>query len=244
MSASTQVPPVADPVAVPPVEPVAQPPGTDELAAALAKLELVKSDKQRLGQTNAELNARLVELERKLREREESTLEDQQQYKTLWEAAKTTVAALETEVATLKGDITAEKEAQQRERLKSSALSIFHSQGVIDPAQMFALLGADIRESATGSLVFLQGGVERDLAQYAAALKAPGSGYEHHFGPSGGRGMGAPPQPTSVGGGGGGGEGDVNNPWSKAGWNRTGQLFILGRSPEEAERLKAEAGVR
>jgi hypothetical protein len=212
------------------------------LAAALAKLELVKQDKTRLGETNAQLNQRLTELERQLREQTESKLEDQQQYKALWEAAKQTVATLEAEVATLKTQIETEKEGQQRERLKSGALAVFHSAGIVAPEQLFTILGNGIRQTDAG-LVFLQGGVERDLAQYVASLKTPDSGFEHHFAPSGGRGMGTPASAAPVGGG-GNAEGDVNNPWSKAGWSRTGQLYLLAKNPELAAEMKAAAGAK
>jgi hypothetical protein len=216
-------------------------PGQD-LQAVLAKLELVKQDKARLGQTNTELNQRLTDLERQLREQNEAKLEDQQQYKALWEAAKQTVATLEAEVATLKTQIETEKEGQAREKLKSSALGVFHSAGVVAPEQLFTILGGGIKE-VNGGLVFLQGGVERDLAQYVASLRAPNSGFEHHFAPSGGRGMGTPVTTPPVGGGGSTSD-DPNNPWSKSGWSRTGQLYLLTKNPELAEQYKAAAGIK
>ncbi|QQG31332.1 minor structural protein [Cyanophage S-2L] len=243
MAAQTPTPPVAEPTPeADPAAPVA-PSGdvAQQLSAALAKLDLVKQDKQRLGQTNTELNQRLTDLERQLREQTEAKLEDQQQYKALWEAAKQTVATLETEVATLKTQIETEKEGQQRERLKSSALAVFHSAGVVAPEQLYTILGGGIRQTESG-LAFLQGGVERDLAQYVASLKAPNSGFEHHFAPSGGRGMGTPVSAAPVGGGGSAAE-DVSNPWTKAGWNRTGQLALQAKNPELAAQMKAAAGV-
>jgi len=212
-----------------------------QLAAALAKLDLVKQDKQRLGETNTQLNQRLTDLEREIREQGQAKLEDQQQYKALWEQAKATVADLETKLANLQAEVQTEKEGQQRERLKSAALTVFHNAGVVSPEQLFTILGDGIRKTDAG-LVFLQGGVERDLAQYVASLRAPQSGYEHHFAPSGGRGMSTPVATPTVGGGGSEAE-DASNPWTKAGWNRTGQLAIQAKNPELAAQLKATAGI-
>lgn len=239
-------PPAAEPNNDPvqPPAPVAPAGETVEqqLAAALAKLELVKGDKTRLGQTNAELNARLADLERQMRESQTAVLEDQQQYKPLWEQAKATVATLEGQLADLKTELATEREGQQRERLKTTAMGVFHNAGVIAPEQFFTILGPSIKQ-ADGKTVYLQGGVERDLAAFVETLKTPGSGFEHHFAPSGGRGMSAPAA-TPTAGGGGDNAGDANNPWTKAGWSRTGQLYLLDKNPEEAQRLMAAAGAK
>lgn len=250
MSAATGEPAVPDPAPAPvapaPVPPAAPNPPDDqsEAAALRAKLELVKGDALRLGQTNADLKKRLTELERSIREGQSQQLEEQQQYKTLWEQAKQTIADLEKERDDLKTQLTNTQESYQQQQLRAAALGIIHDAGVVAPDQMFALMQSSVQDK-DGKVVILVGGVERDLATHLQALKAPGSGFEHHFLPAGARGMrtGANPATTTPNAGGAVVSTDPNNPWTKEGWNRTGQLALIATQPDLAAELKAAAGV-
>jgi hypothetical protein len=79
----------------------------------------------------------------------------------------------------------------------------------------------------------LAGGAEQPLDAYLANLKAPGSGYEHHFAPSGAKGMGASATSGVAPG--------MNNPY-KAG-NLTEVLRLEKDNPDLAIALRKEAGL-
>jgi hypothetical protein len=97
---------------------------------------------------------------------------------------------------------------------------------------MFALLQSNLREVG-GKPVVLNGGVEQPLDTYLANLRAPGSGYEHHFSASGKSGMGTSPGGVaSVAPG-------MENPWKTN--NITQQLLMMRDNPELAQALQAEA---
>jgi len=206
------VPEQAPPVAAPPNPSPAPAAQSDDPAALRAKLELVTRDRQAQGETNAKLNEQLAELRRQVDE--------------------ATIQMKEERIATLEAELQAERNSTAAERLKSSALGAISQQGAISPEQMFALLQPSLREVG-GKPVVLNGGVEQPLDTYLANLRAPGSGYEHHFSASGKSGMGtAPGGVASVAPG-------MENPWKTN--NITQQLLMMRDNPELAQALQAEA---
>jgi hypothetical protein len=161
------------------------------------KLELVQSDKQRLGETNAKLNARLQELEERLKATESqlqsgkaSQLEQSGEYKQLWEDAKATIASKDDEINALRRDLDTVRETANTERLRSNAMREIATAEANAPDQLLALLQPHLRE-VEGKPIVLNGGMEIPLPEYLSRLKAPDSGWEHHFAPRGARGMGA-----------------------------------------------------
>jgi len=218
--------------------------GTDDanlqaqLAAALAQVETLKTDKAAQGQTNASLHQRLRDLEKSIKDGKDQQLESQEQYKTLWEQLKVTHAALEKERDDLRSELITTKTEKEQEKLKADALAII-APVAVNGEQLYDLLSRDVR-SKDGKVVILAGGVERDLAAYLTALSAPGTGWDHHFRAGSVRGMGSAGT-AAAGAAAGGASGDAENPWSKAGWSRTGQLHLLGTNPDLAAEYQAAA---
>ena len=81
--------------------------------------------------------------------------------------------------------------AFQQQQIKASALNALSQSGVVNPDQAFSLLKENLRLK-DGVPIALAGGVEVPLQQHLESLRAPGSGWEHHFAGSGARGMRQP----------------------------------------------------
>lgn len=176
----------------------------DEIQRLRAKLELVSEDKRRAGEKNAELNRRLQELEESLRATqaqvktgEQQKLQESGEYRKLWEDAKETNLQLEREKAELRAELDAERQAHARENLRNRAIQEITAARALRPDQLLALIATDLRE-VDGKPAVINGGIEIPLADHLARLKAPDSGWEHHFAPNGARGMGSgPAAPTN-----------------------------------------------
>jgi len=221
-------------------QPEAQPAiDTSEVDLLRKKLELALQDRAEAGATNQKLNERLKDAEKSLKALEsqfhsgkQQQLQDAGDYKSLWEELKQTAANKDKEIEALKQQIESVTLSAQQERLKASAVSSISKAGVIAPEQMYALLQSQLRE-VSGKPVVLAGGAEQPLDAYLANLKAPGSGYEHHFAPSGAKGMGASATSGVAPG--------MNNPY-KAG-NLTEVLRLEKDNPDLAIALRKEAGL-
>jgi hypothetical protein len=177
--------------------PDAQTPSTEELARLRAKLDLVTEDKRRAGEKNAELNRKLQDLEESLRATQAQLKDGQTQklaesgeYKKLWEDAKETNLSLERRIADLESQLDAERQARATETLKSRALNEITQAKALRPDQLLALLATDLRE-VDGKPVVISGGIEIPLSDHLARLRAPDSGWDHHFAPNGAKGMGS-----------------------------------------------------
>ena len=228
------------PAATPPNPPQTAPAATSEDPAALkAKLELVQRDSAAKGESNVKLEKQLHEtkkqlddLNKRLLSGKTQQLEEAGKYQDLWEDAKATIQARDQRIADLETELQTERHSTAAERLKSTALGTISQHGAISPEQMFALLQSNLREVA-GKPVVLNGGVEQPLEAYLANLRAPGSGYEHHFSASGKSGMGTAPgaAPTIAPG--------LDNPWRTG--NITQQLILTRDQPYLAQALQAEA---
>lgn len=202
------------------------------------KLELVQQDKQRLGETNAKLNERLRELEERLNATEQqlkgtknSALEQSGEYRQLWEDAKATIMEKEKELAAVQRDLESLRETAQTERLRSNAMRDIAAAQALRPDQLLSLIAPNLRE-VDGKPVVLHGGMEVPLADHLARLRSPESGWDHHFAPSGARGMGARPSagvPAPSG----------PNPFVTR--NLTEQARLYRENRAEYDRLRAEA---
>lgn len=215
------------PVAVAPDAP--QPVDLAEHQRLLKKLELVQADKAAAGEKNQQLNDRLKDLERQLSQRNQQQLQDQGEYKTLWEQRGQIITDLEKENAELRSQLESVTQAAAHERLRAAAMAGISKSGAIAPDQMFALLQSQLRESE-GRPVVLAGGAEQPLDTYLANLKAPGSGFEHHFASTGARGMGTSAATIAPG---------MDNPYKTG--NLTEIISLEVENPELARALKAEA---
>ncbi len=206
-----------------------QPVDLAEYQRLVKKLELVQADKAASGEKNQQLNDRLKDLERQLSQRNQQQLQDQGEYKTLWEQRGQIITDLEKENADLRAQLESVTQAAAHERLRSAAMTSISRSGAIAPDQMFALLQSQLRDSE-GRPVVLAGGAEQPLDNYLANLKAPGSGFEHHFASTGARGMGT--SATAIGSG-------ADNPYKTG--NLTEIISLEVDNPELARALKAEA---
>lgn len=232
-----------DPSVMDPGSPVATPPAAplpaDDPAALAAKLALVQQDKAKLGENNKRLNERLQELERTTNELQNKLvtgktqrLEEQGEYQKLYEDQKGGITKLQDQIRDLEAQLGNERSMVQQERLKAAAVNLISRADVVNPEQMYQLLSANLRE-ADGKAVVLNGGVEVNLPDYLAQLKNPGSGWEHFFSATGGRGMGSSPaNAASVSPG-------MNNPWRTG--NVTEQFVLQSQNPDLAAALQAEA---
>jgi hypothetical protein len=234
------VPPAEEPSASATPSPDAQT-SSDELARLRAKLELVSEDKRRAGEKNADLNRKLQELEESLRatqaqlkDGQTAKLAESGEYRKLWEDAKETNLALERQIADLNTQLDAERQARATETLKSRALNEITTAKALRPDQLLALISSDLRE-VEGKPVVISGGIEIPLSEHLSRLRSPDSGWDHHFAPTGAKGMGSTPgvPPTGAHQG--------SNPFLATPINLSeiSRLYIEDRATHD--RLKAEA---
>lgn len=246
MAVEPGAPSVTDPVtpvATPPNPPAAAPKATesDDPAVLKSKLELALRDRAAQGETNAKLNDQLRELQRQFEELNRSIetgktqqLEGQGQYQQLWEDAKETIRLRDIRIQDLEKELENERTSTAAERLRSLALATIGNRdlGVINPEQMYALLQPTISEKA-GQPVVIVGGQEVPLSTHLASLRAPGSGFDHHFAASGRSGMGTVPGASPAV------SGVSDNPWVTG--NITQQLILTRDNPELARTLQEQA---
>lgn len=216
------------------------PTSTEELQRLRAKLELVTEDKRRAGEKNAELNRKLQELEESLRATqaqlktgETQQLEQSGEYRKLWEDAKETNLQLERQLSEVRAQLDAERQARATETLRSRAIQEITAAKALRPDQLLALIASDLRE-VDGKPAVISGGIEIPLSEHLARLKAPDSGWDHHFAASGVSGMGsAPAAPTGVA--------PANNPFTSSPPNLTEIARLYREDRATHDRLKAEA---
>jgi hypothetical protein len=172
-------------------------PSPDELARLKAKLDLVTEDKRRAGEKNAELNRKLQDLEESLRATQAqlktgqtTQLEQSGEYKKLWEDAKETNLNLERQLHEMQLTLDAERQERAKETLKSRAIQEITAAKALRPDQLLALIASDLRE-VDGKPAVIAGGIEIPLSDHLARLRAPESGWDHHFAPTGAKGMGS-----------------------------------------------------
>lgn len=234
------VPPAEERVESVTQQPAATPTGTDDATALRRKLELVQQDNLSKGEANRKLNERLGELEKALRDREselksgkQQQLEANGEYKRLWEEANADNARLVQRITELEAALQAKDAEAEGERLRATALQQIGAANALAPEQLYGLLQPQLRSSANGPAVIING-IEQPLNAYLTQLKGPGSGWEHHFAASGTRGMGSAPSAAGVPG--------VNNPYRPESFNLTEALKLEASNPDLARALKAEAG--
>ena len=118
-----------------------------------------------------------------------------------------------------------QSEAQQRKLLFQSAAA----GRARNPNQLYQLMQGDLR-TKDGQLMAFSGGIELPIGEHLQALEQMPD-WEHHFVPSGGKGMGASSaRPV---------DGDQANPYSAG--NFTEQIRLETENPDLARLLKANA---
>ena len=175
----------------------AQAGGTDANAELLNKIALLEANNKKLLNEKKNASASVEDLQRQIsdlqnnqQKAKQSQLAEAGEFKTLWQDATGTVSTLQDEIAQLKQQLQEKDVAFQQQQIKSSAMNALSQSGVVNPDQAFSLLKENLRLK-DGVPIALAGGVEVPLQQHLESLRAPGSGWEHHFAGSGARGMSA-----------------------------------------------------
>ena len=236
MSEQLGAPSVAEPV-----ESGTQQPENEDLTALRRKLELVQSDNLNKGEANRKLNERLGELERQLKQRDDELRIDREQklaangeFRELWESANAEGQRLKSRIDELEAALQAKETETASERLRASAMQHISNAAALAPDQLYGLLAPQLRAGPNGPSVIVNG-IEQPLAAYLATLRSAGSGWEHHFAPSGVRGMGSTVTSGSAMPG-------KANPFAPSSFNLTEALRLEAENPELAKLMKAEVG--
>ena len=211
--------------------------GGPDVTALQNELELLKANNRKLlsEKKNAvssveDLQAQMSELQSNQQKAKQSQLAEAGEYKTLWQEQSGTVSSLQDEIAQMKQQLQDKDVAFQQQQIKATALNAISQSGVVNPEQAYSLMQNSLRLKDEG-VVALAGGVEVPLQQHLESLRAPGSGWEHHFSGSGARGMSAAgTTSTSVGG----------NSWESMSFSE--KLALEVQDPQRFAQLKAQAG--
>jgi len=184
----------------------AQAGGTDVNAELLNKIALLEANNKKLLSEKRNASASVEDLQRQITDLQNSQqvakqnqLVETGEFKTLWQDATQTVSTLKDEIAQLKQQLEEKDVAFQQQQIKASALNALSQSGVVNPDQAFSLMKENLRLK-DGVPIALAGGVEVPLQQHLESLRAPGSGWEHHFAGSGARGMSAAGSSSSANG--------------------------------------------
>jgi len=236
--------PTADvPVAIDPAilnrpeHPDATQQGSADAEALRMKVNLEKQHRKNAEKQAAEAKQQLDQLRQELDELKsvqqsaaQKSLEDQGQFRDLWDQAKRTVAERDAQIVELKAQLNSVQQTAEQERLKAAATSQISQANAVNAQQLYALLQPQLRMDDEGRPAVLSGGVEQPLGDYLANLRQSPD-WQHHFGASGARGMGAAPTASVAPG--------MSNPY-RAG-NLTEAMQLEMTNPELAKALKAEA---
>jgi hypothetical protein len=223
-----------------PVEPTAPQPVADsvdfatQLEALKAKNAELIGERRKDKEVREQLQKQLDDFKTAQEQAKTQKLAETGEYKTLWEEAQQTVAELKQQLQSREAEIAEMQQGFTREQIKSVAISQLSTAGAVAPEQLYRLLQDNLR-SKDGQPVAVIGGVEVPVSEYIANLRNPGSGYEHHFAATNRSGMGVSgsARPSALPG--------QDNPWRKETWNVTQQMILLGKDPDMARLLKAEA---
>jgi len=233
MSEVNELSPVGDstqqPVAVPPSDP-----RDAEIERMRAHIQTLTSEQSKYRESRRLAEERAIAAEQQLKSASKLVSSqpldpDQLARLNSYDELQKRVSGLETELKT-------RDEQVRSERIKSAALSAFNQGGAINGMHLYEARKKDLVLRDDGSVVGLDGGVERPLDQFVEGLKAPGSAWAYQFQASGARGSGAVgSQPTSTDG--------IPNPYLTGNFAQV--VALESGTPEEqalAARFKAEAG--
>ena len=212
----------------------AQAGGIDANAELLQKIQKLEDNNRKLLTEKKNAAASVEDLQRQMQElqnrdtqREQADLLANGKAEQLVEQLRGTVGSKDQRIAELEAMLQEKDAAFQQQQIKASALNTLSQSGVVNPDQAFSLLKEDLRLK-DGVPVALAGGVEVPLQQHLESLKAPGSGWEHHFAGSGARGMSAAGSSSSANG---------QKSWGSM--SLTEKITLEMENPERAAQLKA-----
>ena len=212
----------------------AQAGGNDANAQLLEQIKNLEANNRKLLTEKKNATASVEDLQRQIsdlqnnqQKAKQSQLAEAGEFKTLWQDATGTVSTLQDEIAQLKQQLKEKDVAFQQQQIKASALNALSQSGVVNPDQAFSLLKENLRLK-DGVPIALAGGVEVPLQQHLESLRAPGSGWEHHFAGSGARGMSAAGSSSSSNG---------QKSWASMGLME--RITLEETNPQLAAQLKA-----
>ena len=216
----------------------AQPPVAAQPDLA-AQLELLKAknaeliaEKQKVKANFDEMQKQIAELQSQSTKQKQAKLAEAGEFKSLWEDATKTVADKDRRISELESQLQEKDAAYQQQTIQSRAVSAFQQAGVQQSDHMYALLKDKLRLNEEGTVVALDGGVQKPLGDFLNNLKSPDSQFAYMFSGSGARGMGTVGStPTTSAGG--------ANPYLTKNFTEIVRLEM--ENPELAARLKAQA---
>ena len=174
-----------------------------------------------------DLQRQISDLQTNQQKAKQNQLAEAGEYKQLWTDQSKTVTAQQDRIADLERQLEEKDVAFQQQQIKASALNTLSQSGVVNPDQAFSLLKENLRLK-DGVPIALAGGVEVPLQQHLESLRAPGSGWEHHFAGSGARGMSAAGSSSSSNG---------QKSWASMGLME--RITLEETNPQLAAQLKA-----
>ena len=208
--------------------------GGNDAQALQNELELLKANNRKLLSEKKNAAASVDDLQKQMQDLRndyakagQKRLAEQGDFEQLWKDQSNTVSSLQDEIGQLKQQLQEKDVAFQQQQIKASALNALSQSGVVNPDQAFSLLKGDLRLK-DGVPIALAGGVEVPLQQHLESLRAPGSGWEHHFAGSGARGMSASGSASSANG---------QKSWGSM--SLTERITLEMDNPERAAQLKA-----
>ena len=228
MTEANETNPVGE--AQPPV--AAQPDLSAQLELLKAKNAELISEKQKVKSTFDDLQKQIAELQSQSSKQKQAKLAEAGEFKSLWEDATKTVADKDRRITELEQKLQEKDAAYQQQTIQSRAVSAFQQAGVQQSEHMYALLKDKLRLNDEGTVVALDGGVQKPLGDFLNNLKSPDSQFAYMFSGSGARGMGTvgSTPTTSTGGA---------NPYQTG--NFTEIIRLEAEDPALAARYKAQA---
>jgi len=206
-----------------------------KLGLANQHAKSAKKEVQDLREQNQALAAEMAKLKEAQQSAVRQNLEDQGAFRELYEQEKERAKKLESrllmETADLKGQLESVTQGMAAERLKAQAINTLSTSNALSPEQMYLLLQPMLRTDDEGKPVVLSEGVEQPFGDYVQHLKQS-SQWQHHFGASSSRGIGATDGGASIAPG-------MSNPYKNG--NLTEAIRLEVENPELARALRSEA---
>ena len=206
-----------------------------KLGLANQHAKSAKKEVTDLRQQNEALAAEMQKLKDAQQSAVRQNLEDQGAFRELYEQEKERAKKLESrllmETADLKGQLESVTQTMAAEKLKAQAINTLSNSNALSPEQMYMLLQPMLRTDDEGKPVVLSEGVEQPFGDYVQNLKQS-SQWQHHFGASSSRGIGATDGSASVAPG-------MANPYRNG--NLTEAIRLEVENPDLARALRSEA---
>ena len=220
------------PEAVPPVRAV----DSEDAAALKRKLDLVQQDSRTKGETNKALKTELEEMRRDFAafksQQKQAKLVGDNDFRSAYEDLKKSYDAELLSKSELVKQLEDERAGRQQQTIQQQAMAALQQAGAISPEDAYKLYQDKFKLDENGSVVAWDGGVPKQLNEFASGLKDADTGRAYLFNSSGARGMSAVGSSSQ-----GSGE---SNPYLTG--NFMAVCDLEASDPQRAAQLKAQAG--